>query len=145
MQRYKGLINATGHVFFRRLNALRLGIPAVDHLLVTGCFVPGSLNYHHISHLHISLVKLRRTYVLIYHLVHLDKGLMGRGWEIQLVLWQVAQQLSESGLLFPQSPMCHAVVHIVLQILGRGTLSPFTKEERHCWALKLFVFIIQHG
>lgn len=32
-------IKAISHVFFRRLNALCSGRPAVKHLLVTGCFV----------------------------------------------------------------------------------------------------------
>lgn len=71
-------IKAISHVFFRRLNALCSGRPAVKHLLVVGCFVWGFLNCQHISHFCVSLVKLCRTYMLVYHLVHLDKGMMGR-------------------------------------------------------------------
>lgn len=114
-----------------------LGTPEAEHLLVTGCFVLGSLNYHHISHLRTSLVKPRRTYRLICHLMRRDKGLTGRGWQIWLVFQQVAHQLSESGALFSRTPMCHTVVRIVLEVLGWGTTHPFAKQERQCRTLKL--------
>lgn len=139
MQGYKGLINT----YFRRLNAFHSVWPAVDHMLVTDCSVQGSLNYRRIFHLHISLVELCRTCMLIYLLMHLDKG------------WWAKDETS--GLYFSKTPVFRkqTAISTVTNVPLRNAYyssdswqvnyTSFHKTRKALLSPKTGLLIIQHG